>query len=154
MGIIYVLYKHKFFFPFLLFSFISVIIYVSKTESELKFSLGIPINQLSIRVNLSFFSWFFISVAHIPSQSFQWYFLLFTSHKYQSTGFLSASLRMLVLTIYTLIFHRQSSLCPSETTNSYSWLIPGHFLLKSILLCHQNCFSEIDLLTLTAAPKF
>lgn len=57
------------FFLFFCFSFISLIIYVSKTESELKFSLGIPIDQLSIRVNLSFFSWFFISVAHIPSQS-------------------------------------------------------------------------------------
>lgn len=37
---------------------------------------------------------------------------------------------------------------------SHPCLIPIHSLLKSILLCHQNCFSRIDLLTLTTAPKF
>lgn len=143
-----------------MFSFISLIIYVSKTESELKFSLGIPIDQLSIRVNLSFFSWFFISVAHIPSQSFQWYFLLFTSHKYQSTGFLSASLRMLVLTYYLYSDFPQAEFTLSQWNHKFLLLIDSRSLPTQIhstlpsKLFFWNRFAYVNSCTQVLKPHY
>lgn len=111
-------------------------------------------------IDNSFFGWFIhclylygLHIFTIPSVEFSQVSIPSKSH---SIGSLSAAFRMLMFTFYLHcdFFQVVVHVVPVKPPLSQPWLIPVYSLLKSILLSHQNCFSRIDLLRLTTAPKF